>query len=121
MMQLHQLNHSHRGLPLPCNKHSNRRRSQEEDQDLLAEEEDQDLPVEEEDQDHPEEEEDLQAEDNPWLHNNQCLLQQMLKQWEVSHKYSMETDPKPMTSSKKSKDTSASTLMSLDTIHHKRK
>ena len=34
-------------------------------------------------------------------------LQTMLKQWEVSLKSSLETDSKPTTSSKESKDTSA--------------
>ena len=111
MMQPHQPNHSRRELPLLCNKHSDRR-SQEEDQDHLAEEEDQDCLVEEED---------LQLEDNPWLCNNQSLLQQTLKQWEVSHKYSKEIDPKLMTSSKKSKDTFALMPTSLDTIHHTKK
>ena len=113
-MQPHQLSHSCKELPLLCNKHSNKR-SQEVDQDCLVEV-DQDRLVEE-DQDHLVEEEDLRLEDNPWPCNNQYLLQQMLKQWEVSHKYSMEIDPKPMTSSKKSRDTFVLTLMSLGIIH----
>ena len=117
-MQPHHLSHSHKELPLLCNKHSNKR-SQEEDQDHLVEV-DQDRLVEA-DQDRLEEEEDLRSEDNPWPHNNQYLLQQMLKQWEVSCKYSMEIDPKPMTSSKKSRDTFALTLMSPDIIHCTRK
>ena len=80
--------------------------------------EDQDHPVAEEDQDHPAEEEDPLVEDNPRVHNNQCPLQQMLKRWEVSHKYFTETDPKLTTSLKKLKDTSTSMLTSLDTIRH---
>ena len=110
MKLLHQLKHSHRESPLLCNKHSNKRRNQ----DHLAEEE--------EDQDHLEEEDqDLLVEDNPWLHNNQYHLRQMSKQWEASHKYSMETDLKLMISSKKSKAISVSMPMLPDTTHHTRK
>ena len=90
------------------------------DQDRLVEE-DQDHLVEEDWDRLAEEEEDLRLEDNPWLHNNQYLLQQMLKQWEVSHKYSTEIDPKPMTSSKKSRDIFALMPTSLDIIHCTRK
>ena len=81
----------------------------------------------EEDLDHLEEEdsdclvEDLWLEDSPRQHNNQYLRQQTLKQWEVSHKYSMEIDPKPTTSLKKSKDIFALTQTSPDIIHHTRK
>ena len=117
-MQPHQLNHSRRESPLLCNKHSNKR-SQEEDQDRLVEE-DQDRLVEA-DQDRLVEEEDLQLEDNPQPRNNQYLLQQTSRQWEVSHKYFMEIDPKPMTSLKKSRDTFILMLMSLGIICHTRK
>ena len=87
----------------------------EEGQDHLAEvEEDQDHPVE------VEEDQDPLLEAN-WLHINQYHLQQMLRRWEVFHKYSMETDPKLTTSSKKSKDISISMPMSPDTIHHTRR
>ena len=76
MMRVHQPNHSRKGSHLPCNKHSDRR-NQEEEQDCLGEVEDQDCLVEVEDPDHLEEEEDLPLEDNPWPRNSQYLLQQM--------------------------------------------
>ena len=116
-MKLHQL--SHRKSPLPCNKHSNKRRNQ----DHPAEEEDPDHLAEGEDQDHLAEEEDLGLleEGNPRPHNNQYHLCQTSKQWEVSHKYSTETDPKLTISLKKSKAISVSMLTSLDTTHHIRR
>ena len=72
------------------------------------------LAEEEEDQDHL-------VEGNLQLHNNQYHLQQMLRQWEASHKYSTETNPKLTTLLKKSKAISISMPMSLDTIRHTRK
>ena len=77
----------------------------EEDQEPLAEEEEQGLLVE----------------DNPQWHNNWCHPHQTLRQWEVFHKYSMEIDPKLMTSLKKSKDISISMPMLLDTTRCTRK
>ena len=96
---------------------------EEEDQDHPAEEEDQDHPAEEEDQDHlvEEEDQDLLVEGNPRPHNNQYHLHQTSKQWEASHKYSMETNPKLTISLKKSKAISISMLTSLDTTRHIRR
>ena len=86
-------------------------------------EEDPDHP-EEEVQDHlveEEEDQDLLVEDNPQPHNNQCHLHQTSKQWEASHKYSTETNPKPTISSKKSKATFILMPTLQDTTLHTKK
>ena len=49
------------------------------------------------------------------------LLQQTLKRWETSPMNSLATEPKQMTSSKKSKHTSVSMKMSQDSIHQSRR